>query len=121
MASYSCSIKGYSPLSQDYMARIELRHPLQWTVLERTDCTFTVLALAGPVPTKRREGAELLKFLFTDLKVPGRAFLNIFDTQLEAGVWQGRNWGKWEEARIIGDQVVLPLRSEFARRMGSHV
>jgi len=28
IASYSCSIKGYLPLSQDYMAKIELRYPL---------------------------------------------------------------------------------------------
>jgi hypothetical protein len=39
--------------------------------------TFTVWALVDPVPTKRREGAELLKFLFTDLRVLGRVFLNI--------------------------------------------
>lgn len=77
MASYSCSIKGYLPLSQDYRTSIELRHPLRWVILKGTDFTFTVSALADPVPTKRREGAELLKFLFADLKAPGRVFLNI--------------------------------------------
>jgi len=85
IASYSCSIKGYLPLSQDYVIGIELRYPLRWAVSRRIDHTFTAWALVGPVPTKRREGVELLKFLFTDFKAPGRVFLNIIGHPVGSG------------------------------------
>jgi hypothetical protein len=42
MASYSCSMRGYLPLSQDYESIHKLRYPLRRTIPKRISHTFTV-------------------------------------------------------------------------------
>lgn len=84
-------------------------------MLRRIDCTFTACALEDPVPTKRREGAELLKFLFADLKAPGRVFLNILRHPVGSG---GAARGEGRSVRILAIKYVsAPVRVGPANRI----